>query len=122
MAVATAMVLAFALVLIPIQGALAEILPIPMDVQFDVSSVSSVASADAEEPVATDAAFQETIIAVLENSQDDGDEGGDETVSLVGLARFTTVESLALFPEPDRVSHWGAPPRGRPPEHILTGA
>ena len=128
MAVAAAMVLVFALVLIPMQGALAEILPIPMDVRFDVSSVSSVASADAEEPVVADAAFQETIIAVLENSHGDGDgdgdedKGGDEIVSLVGLARFTAVESLVLFPAPYRIPHWGVPPRERPPEHNLTGA
>ncbi|MBP2316897.1 hypothetical protein [Azospirillum soli] len=122
MAVATALVLVLALTLIPIQGARAEILPIPMDVQFNVSSVSSVASADAEDLVAADAAFQEAVIVVLENSHGDVDEGGDKTVSLSALTRLTVAESRVQFPESDRGPHWCAPPRWRPPTHLLTGA
>ncbi|WP_149469265.1 hypothetical protein [Roseomonas genomospecies 6] len=120
-AIAIALLLSLAPLLMPTQGAHAEILPIPMNVQYDVTSVTS-ASAEETAVSPADDALQDSIIAVLENSNGDAERSSDESVPLVASPRSTPVDSIALFSEPDGRPHWGATPCWRPPTHLPIGA
>ncbi len=120
-AIAVALLLSLAPLLVSTQGTHAEILPIPMNVQYDVTSVTS-ASAEETAVASADDVSQDGVIAVLENSKGDAEQSSDESVPLVADPRSLTVEAFTLFSEPDGRPHWGAMPCWRPPTHFSIGA
>lgn len=120
-AIAIALLLSLVPLLMSARSAHTEILPIPTNVQYDVTSVTS---ANAEESAVTmvDDAVRDSIVAVLESSDGDAERSRDEAVPLVASPRSTPAESIALFSEHDARAHWAATPCWRPPTHLSTGA
>lgn len=117
-AIAVALLLSLVPLLMSAQGIHAEILPIPMNVQYDVTSAKAEESA-----VATaDDALQDSIIAVLENTKGDAEQSSDASVPLSASSCSTSIDSVALFSEPDGRPRWGATPCWRPPTHLSIGA
>lgn len=103
------------------QGIHAEILPIPMNVQYDVTSVTS-AKVEESAVATADDALQDSIIAVLENNNGNAEQSSDASVPLLASSCSTSIESVALFSEPDGHPRWGTTPCWRPPTHPSIGA
>ncbi|RIW04755.1 hypothetical protein D2T81_09530 [Azospirillum brasilense] len=110
-AIAIALLLSLVPLLMPAQSAHAEMLPIPMNVQYDVTSAHAKDSAAAR----VDDTLQDNIIIVLETSNGDPEQIGDEIAPLVASPRPIFADSIVLFFEHGGHPHGDATPCWRPP-------
>ena len=117
-AIAIALLLSLVPLLMPTQSAHAEILPIPMNVQYDVTSVHAEDSAVAK----VDDTLQDSSIIILEISNGDPEQIGDEVVPLVASLRPIFADSVVLFFEHGGRPHGGTTPCWRPPTHLSFAA
>ncbi len=113
-AIAIALLLSLVPLLMPAQGAHAEILPIPMNVQYDVTSAHAEDSAVAK----VDDTLQDSSSIILEISNGDPEQIGDEAVPLVASPRLIFADSVVLFFEHGDCPHGGTTPCWRPPTHL----
>ncbi|MBY3757490.1 hypothetical protein [Azospirillum formosense] len=119
---ARAIAIALLLSLVPLpmsaQGAHAETLPIPANMPYDVTSAKAEDLAVAR----GDDLLQDSIITVLEASNGEAEQIGDEVIPLVASLRPISANSVVLFFEHGGRPHRAAMSCWRPPTHLSFGA
>lgn len=117
-AIATALLLSLAPLLMPAPGAHAEMPPIPMNAQHDGASAPAEDSASAT----VDDILPDSIIAVLETSNGEPEQIGDEFAPLAASPRPIFANSVVLVFEHGDRPHGDATPCWRPPTHLSSAA